>query len=211
MSSVLASEELLGATEGLVSWTPDDAHRIGVETVDGGFAVTHTYDGDGLLATAGDLTVARYPGTGRIHTITSTAEDANQVTRTLVETRAYDAFGGLESLLYEWEGTILYEAVFGRDALGRIVAKTETIGGVTDEYTYEFDLAGRLRLVEKNGDPRSTHTARTAIASPLPTMAAPSFARPPTMTRTDSRRTGTGRSPTSPTASSRPEAARRVR
>lgn len=38
------------------------------------------------------------------------------------------------------------------DPLGRITEKTETIQGVTDTYAYDYDLAGRLSDVHRNGD-----------------------------------------------------------
>ena len=40
---------------------------------------------------------------------------------------------------------------FTRDKLGRITTKTETIQGVTDNYAYGYDTAGRLETVTKNG------------------------------------------------------------
>ncbi|MGE0082861.1 MAG: hypothetical protein AB7S75_00425 [Desulfococcaceae bacterium] len=38
-----------------------------------------------------------------------------------------------------------------RDNAGRITAKTETSGGVTSDYVYTYDPAGRLLTVTKNG------------------------------------------------------------
>src|SRR5262249_23129653 len=48
-------------------------------------------------------------------------------------------------------GTASYTAQYTRDNLGRITAKTETIGGATDSYSYTYDLAGHLTGVQKNG------------------------------------------------------------
>ena len=40
---------------------------------------------------------------------------------------------------------------YTRDGLGRITEKTETIQGVTDTYAYNYDVAGRLMDVYRNG------------------------------------------------------------
>jgi RHS repeat-associated protein len=48
-------------------------------------------------------------------------------------------------------GENLYRSEFQRDKLGRIVEKTETLGGVTRTWQYDYDLAGRLTDVRRNG------------------------------------------------------------
>jgi RHS repeat-associated protein len=44
-----------------------------------------------------------------------------------------------------------------RDASGRISAKTETIGGLTSDYAYTYDAAGRLMGVTLNGSPNAAY------------------------------------------------------
>ncbi len=48
-------------------------------------------------------------------------------------------------------GTPQFNVQYTRDALGRIMQKVETIGGVTDTHTYTYDPAGRLTDVTVNG------------------------------------------------------------
>src|SRR5262249_22050243 len=55
------------------------------------------------------------------------------------------------SFMAAYSSATLYQTQFTRDLLGRIMTKTETIGGVTDTYTYHYDQAGRLDQVQKNG------------------------------------------------------------
>jgi YD repeat-containing protein len=74
----------------------------------------------------------------------------------VTDTRTYNAFGELETYAAWVTGaaTPLLATSFVRDALGRIVEKTETVGSETDVYTYGYDQAGRLETVTRNG----THT-----------------------------------------------------
>jgi RHS repeat-associated protein len=66
-------------------------------------------------------------------------------------------------------GENLYSNEFQRDKLGRIVEEIETLGGETRTWQYDYDLAGRLTEVRRNGTPvhlydydsngnRSSHT-----------------------------------------------------
>jgi YD repeat-containing protein len=55
-------------------------------------------------------------------------------------------------------GTPVYSTTFTRDKLGRITSKTETSRGVTDNYVYGYDAAGRLETVTKSGTLISQYT-----------------------------------------------------
>lgn len=48
-------------------------------------------------------------------------------------------------------GSGLYRTDYTRDQLGRVTQKTEAIQGQTDTYRYQYDTAGRLTDVLKNG------------------------------------------------------------
>jgi RHS repeat-associated protein len=72
------------------------------------------------------------------------------------ETWSYNAYGELARQTASFNGSplvdIIYdEAGFERDALGRIVRKTETILGVTKVYEYRYDALRRLDQVKING------------------------------------------------------------
>jgi YD repeat-containing protein len=60
--------------------------------------------------------------------------------------------GGSRDSAARVHGTELYSFdVTLRDDLGRIEQKTETIGGVTTSWEYDYDLAGRLTDVWQDG------------------------------------------------------------
>src|SRR6185503_12223529 len=77
--------------------------------------------------------------------ITSTTLGAisNSVTR--------DGFGAAASSTASHNGSTVYEIQFTRDALGRLSRKAETVGGTTQIYDYQYDVAGRLAEVQQDG------------------------------------------------------------
>lgn len=64
---------------------------------------------------------------------------------------SYSPFGELASMTASVSGTPIFTTTYTRDKLGRITTKVEMIQGVTDTYDYEYDAAGRLEAVQKNG------------------------------------------------------------
>lgn len=111
-----------------------------------------SYDNDGLLVTAGDLTLTRSTSTGLVtHTdLGDTAEDFT-----------YDTFGALDTYTGKYNGTTIYTYDLSRDGSGRINGFTETVGGVTTTYSYTYDNAGRLVDVDKNSSSHSDFTYDT--------------------------------------------------
>jgi RHS repeat-associated protein len=100
------------------------------------------YDRDGLLVSAGALSLQREPATGRV---TGTALGR------VSTAQAHDRFGGLLRAEAAFQGGALYSADYARDKLGRIVRKDEVIQGERRTFEYDYDLAGRLVEVVENG------------------------------------------------------------
>uniref|UniRef100_UPI003EBB1330 RHS repeat-associated core domain-containing protein n=1 Tax=Arhodomonas sp. AD133 TaxID=3415009 RepID=UPI003EBB1330 len=111
------------------------------ETVNGN-PVTFDYDDDGLLTQAGALGLTRDTDHGLV-TATSLA--------TLTGSRGYNAFGELAERAVTESGTTLYDVAYTRDKLGRIVEKTVTLAGETHTLSYDYDTAGRLTDVYRDG------------------------------------------------------------
>jgi YD repeat-containing protein len=91
----------------------------------------YTYDNDGLLLSAGDMTITRDTESGMV---TGTALD------TVTTTQTYNQFGEIETFD---AGDYSYD-IISRDKLGRITEKSETIEGVKTTYQYTYDQAGAL-------------------------------------------------------------------
>ena len=89
------------------------------------------------------MTITRDPATGFV-----TSSTLGSTT----ETRTYNSYGEEQSYTVKFNSTTLYSVDYGtRDALGRIVAKTETIQGETHTYVYGYDSRNRLSDVSKDG------------------------------------------------------------
>jgi RHS repeat-associated protein len=116
--------------------------------MNGANQVNFTYYADGLLTGAGSLTLARDPSNGLL-TGTSLSSSGT--------TQSYNSFGEVSHFSANQGASAVLDIDYQRDDLGRIVQKTETVGGLTDTYAYGYDTAGRLTLVGKNGSTTASY------------------------------------------------------
>jgi RHS repeat-associated protein len=108
------------------------------------------YDNDSLLIQAGDLAIVRDAQNGLVKSTT-----LGNVT----DTRAHNLFGELQSYTALYNGAPLLNVQYSRDKLGRIIQKTETIGGTsTGVYDYSYDPRSRLSQVTLNQTPVATYS-----------------------------------------------------
>jgi RHS repeat-associated protein len=139
---LLTTTSWTGTLAGNVSRVYNDNYWIASESIGGGNTVAFTYDNDGLLEKAGTLTLSHAPTNGLLNgTTLGAASDA----------LTYNAFGELMVYTASSNATAVYHVVFTRDNLGRIATKSETIGGKTTNYTYNYEASGRLSSVLQNG------------------------------------------------------------
>lgn len=127
-----------GDASGSVNWTYNNDFRIVSQTVNQESSIAFSYDDDGLVVQAGDLSLTRDSQTGMV-TATSLGSTGTRVT--------YNGFGEVDTFTAVYSATPLLDTIYLRDDLGRIISKTETIGGVTADYDYTYDTAGRLLSV----------------------------------------------------------------
>jgi RHS repeat-associated protein len=100
------------------------------------------------LTQAGALTLSRHPLHGLL-----TGSTVGQIS----DTRTYNRFGELETYSANYSGTDIMTVQYVRDALARIIQKTETLDGQVTTDSYEYDRAGRLIRVQRNGSPIATY------------------------------------------------------
>ncbi|MFH2009346.1 MAG: RHS repeat-associated core domain-containing protein [bacterium] len=143
---------------GTVSQSYNADYQVSSRTVSAGGDVSTidfhhdlTVDADGLLtsathATAGEITLTRDPGHGLVTGTTMQSGGAS-----LSTTHTISGFGELDRLTASFvvaETEELFdEHVTERDAIGRIVRKTEAVLGVPRDYFYKYDPSGRLLYV----------------------------------------------------------------
>ncbi|GBC59942.1 hypothetical protein DENIS_0884 [Desulfonema ishimotonii] len=103
------------------------------------------YENDGLLTGAGDFTITRKEQNGLPESVSDSA---------LTLSRDFSGYGETDKETYAvGGGNALVWEVTERDEAGRIKQKTETVGGGTVIYDYDYDEMGRLLTVLKDGTP----------------------------------------------------------
>jgi len=114
-----------------------------------GSTATFTYDDDGLITQAGAFTIARNATTGLPESVSDGAA---------VLVPSFNGYGEVSAQSVTVGGLPAMSWSVTRNDGGLITAKTETVGGTTDNYAYEYDTMGRLLEVEKGGIPVETYT-----------------------------------------------------
>jgi len=117
-----------------------------------GETVSFTYDNDGRLSSAGGLTITRNNQNGFL---------TGAALGTITDSYLYSNFGETAAYSAKASGASIFNVQYSRDAIGRIVTKTETIGGgaagATTVYEYSYDVAGRLIEAKEGGVTVSTY------------------------------------------------------
>jgi RHS repeat-associated protein len=166
-----------GLVSGRVSWTYDNDFRKVTETVQGGTTTATAafgYDADSLLTCASPTTCPS--GAGAL-SITRNPQNALLVGTslgTVTDSYTYNVYGELATYEAKYGANSLYSVTYDsssahRDALGRVVQKTETLQGTTHVFGYTYDVQGRLTDVTRDGttiehygyDPNGNRTAAT--------------------------------------------------
>jgi RHS repeat-associated protein len=131
-----------GSVAGNVSRIYNNNFWVTSESINSGNTINFSYDNDGLITHAGALTLKLDPKDGLIKSTTLGSA---------TDTRTFSTFGELTAYTAKY-GTIILDLVhFTREADGRIITETETIGGKKNIFAYSYDAAGRLTGVKKNG------------------------------------------------------------
>ncbi len=138
-----------GAVSGSVSRTLGADYRTASLSIDGNLLATFTYDADGMLTQAGDLTITRNAQSGLPTQLTIGC---------LTETLTYNGFGELATYSVSCSGNPVYGLTLTRDDLGRITQKTETAAGQTHTTVYAYDTQGRLAQVKVDAGVPTTYT-----------------------------------------------------
>jgi RHS repeat-associated protein len=144
-----ASQTWSVAVAGSISRSYDADYRLATRSVNGGNTVAFSYDADSLLTgVSGALTAAltREPATGRASQL-----DQADVRETLAYAPIFGELAGQTVNLISAPATVLYDADYTRDKLGRLATRAETVGGATTTTTYTYDGNGRLVSAVESG------------------------------------------------------------
>lgn len=135
------SETMNGEVNGTVSHAYDNNFwRTGIGVNDD--MIGYGYDNDGLMTSAGSLSMV-YDASNGLLSGTSLAGITTEDT--------YNTFAELAGHTAGIDGNPIAGYEYGRDALGRITNKTETLGGVSISESYTYSQAGYLTSMTRNG------------------------------------------------------------
>ena len=133
--NLVTGETISGTVNGSLTWTYDSDFAVRSLSINGGPAITFTYDNDKSLTAAGTETLTRNTSNGLL---------TGTTLGTVTDSYTYDTFGAPSRYTAKAGGAAIFDVQYTRDGLGRISRKVETIGGVATTYDYTYDLAGRL-------------------------------------------------------------------
>jgi YD repeat-containing protein len=139
--SLVTAENLSGTVNDGLSYGYDDDFNLTSFTY-AGATISYVYDNDGLLTGAGSFTIDRNAANGLPESVTGGALNVS---------RTFNGYGEVGGQDFTVDGQNLTSWNLTRDNAGRITAKTETVDGVTSDYSYTYDPMGRLRTVSKDG------------------------------------------------------------
>ena len=131
--SLVTSETLSGTLNQTLSYTYNNDFNL-KNFMYAGDSVNYTYDNDGLLIAAGNYTIARNAGNGLPEAVTGGP---------LNLTRTFNGYGELEGENFVINQQNPSSWYLSRDKNGRIISKTETVGGVISNYVYTYDSSGK--------------------------------------------------------------------
>ena len=152
-----------GLVTGGVSWTYDTDFRKITETAQAGTTsatAAFGYDADSLLTCVSPTTC---PSGANALTITRDPQNAllsgTSVMVGMTNNRdsyTYNTYGELATYQFKFSASTPYSVTYDttsapRDALGRVVQKTETLQGTTHVFGYTYDVQGRLTDVTRDG------------------------------------------------------------
>ena len=114
--ALVKSSTWSGSVAGTINRSYDNNFRIISDDINGVQSATYTYDDDGLLTSAGSLTISRNAGNGLI---------TGTVLGSLTDSYSYTTFGEVTSYQASIGTTTLKILQYTRDKLGRITQKIE--------------------------------------------------------------------------------------
>ena len=136
------AETSTGQVPGRVNFSYDNDLRVKGVRVNGGPEAAYSYDKDGLITKAGALDLSR-----DTRGLLSGTNLSN-----VTDKRSFNSFGEMQYYEALYGSNRLYESAYNVDSLGRIVEKTETIGGDSTTHAYTYDEEGNLKEVKQDGE-----------------------------------------------------------
>lgn len=131
-----------GTAIGELMWEFDGLGRLVRRLLNGQQPIAMSYNLDGQLTQVGALTLSYEAQLGSLE-----STDLGL----LKTTQGFNTYGERASYVAKWQGSDRYSLTQSFDAMGRVKARQELIEGVSAQWEFEYDKAGRLIEVRKDG------------------------------------------------------------
>jgi RHS repeat-associated protein len=141
--------EWTGPLSGRIGFAYDSDFRVSAISVNGANSIAHSYDPDGLLITAGGLSLRYDPANGLY---------AGSTLGNVVDAYSQNAFAEPTSYSATYASAQIFAEAYTRDSLGRITRKVETVGATTRTHDFAYDSIGRLTAVSIDGTISAAYT-----------------------------------------------------
>ena len=138
------TESWSGLISGEVSYSYNNDFAVTAQCVNGADCVAYSYDADGLITAAGNLSLTLAAQQGGVLTATQLGNISSAL--------EHNDFAELNSVTSRFNSQPLHSMALVRDKLGRITRKTEIVGADTVVSDYHYNSNGRLYKVVRNGD-----------------------------------------------------------
>jgi len=145
---VLQTTSWSGVVSGTVEQIRNQDLLVASRSVNGD-TVTFSYDDDGLLIRAGELSIERRPDVGLI---------TGTTLGSVATTQDYDELGELSGFEAFFDGATDLSLAYERDLRGRITRLTESQSGQAIDREYRYDDRGRLVEVLEGGAQVAAYT-----------------------------------------------------
>ena len=133
------------ASSRLIKSRPAGDFRVATQQINVGSQTNYRYDNDGLLAGVGLDSLRCSPSSGLLDSTWLYGLSATSG-------QYYDGNGQLSNLYYSWGGGGSFLEIYGRDGLGRITTRYESIlGDSARTFGYVYWNSGRLKEVARSG------------------------------------------------------------
>lgn len=145
---LVTREAWSGPVSGAASYEYNSNLLHSSETV-GSLKIDFGYDDDGLLTSAGALTLVRNAETGAVESSSVGGSSSSH---------SFDEFGQPKSPGYKQGAADVLGFVFERDGLDRLKKATEQDGGGSHVFTYGYTGRGQLEWVDRDGSRWRTYS-----------------------------------------------------
>jgi RHS repeat-associated protein len=140
LSTSFANVPVAGVTP-VANWTYTPTFKLASASMDQGTAIDYTYDADDVLSQVGGMQITRG----------ANGQFATTKLSSIATSYGYDGFGDLSGMTATYGGSTMLSTTLTKDSVGRIIGRTESVNGVSNAASYQYDHLDRISSVTIGG------------------------------------------------------------